>query len=92
MSFPQDRMCIHFYDKYIYDKNIHICNSENLRFNFFFYVGEQIRGVIIGTTLGYIQHCAFSLDDSLVAACNNNDVLILRSNVSWSCCFLKPLI
>nr|XP_022329336.1 WD repeat-containing protein 27-like [Crassostrea virginica] len=44
--------------------------------------GEQIRGVIIGTTLGYIQHCAFSLDDSLVAACNNNDVLILRSNTS----------
>ncbi|XP_065943143.1 WD repeat-containing protein 27 [Magallana gigas] len=44
--------------------------------------GEQIKGVIIGTTLGYIQHCAFSPDDSLVAACNNNDVLILRSNTS----------
>ncbi|XP_061172644.1 WD repeat-containing protein 27-like isoform X2 [Saccostrea echinata] len=43
---------------------------------------EQIKGVIIGTTLGYIQHCAFSPDDSLVAACNNNDVLILRSNTS----------
>lgn len=46
------------------------------------HAGEQIKGVIIGTTLGYIQHCAFSPDDSLVAACNNNDVLILRSNVS----------
>lgn len=47
------------------------------------HTGEQIKGVIIGTTLGYIQHCAFSPDDSLVAACNNNDVLILRSNVSF---------
>ena len=84
MSFSKDRICVFIYmiNTYMIKTYIYIYSSENL--TFFFYVGEQIRGVIIGTTLGYIQHCAFSLDDSLVAACNNNDVLILRSNVSWS--------
>ncbi|XP_033734815.1 WD repeat-containing protein 27-like [Pecten maximus] len=39
--------------------------------------GIQIRGQIIGTTLGHIHYCSFSPDDTLVAACCGADVLIL---------------
>lgn len=39
--------------------------------------GNQVKGKVIGTTLGCIQYCSFSPDDKLVAACCENDVIIL---------------
>jgi hypothetical protein len=44
-------------------------------------LGNQVKGKVIGTTLGYIQYCSFSPDDKLVAACCENDVIILDIKV-----------
>lgn len=44
--------------------------------------GEKIKGRVIGTTLGYVQYCSFSPNDSLVAVCTGFDVVILQSAVS----------
>lgn len=49
--------------------------------NHFVYVGNQVKGKVIGTTLGCIQYCSFSPDDRLVAACCDNDVMILEVKV-----------
>lgn len=40
--------------------------------------GNQVKGKVIGTTLGCIQYCSFSPDDKLVAACCENGVIILE--------------
>ena len=44
-------------------------------------LGNQVKGKVIGTTLGCIQYCSFSPDDKLVAACCENDVIILDIKV-----------
>ncbi|XP_053373699.1 WD repeat-containing protein 27-like isoform X2 [Mercenaria mercenaria] len=41
--------------------------------------GEKIKGRVIGTTLGYVQYCAFSPNDTLVAVCTGFDIVILQS-------------
>lgn len=47
----------------------------------FLLTGNQVKGKVIGTTLGCIQYCSFSPDDKLVAACCENDVIILEIKV-----------
>ncbi|XP_060081594.1 WD repeat-containing protein 27-like [Ylistrum balloti] len=42
--------------------------------------GVQIRGQIIGTSLGHIHYCSFSPDDTLVAACCGSEVIILDTS------------
>jgi len=61
-----------------------LLNHISPNFDILCVTDEQIRGKIIGTTLGYIQYCSFSPDDKLVAACRDTDVIILQSNVSTS--------
>ncbi|XP_071497617.1 WD repeat-containing protein 27-like [Diadema antillarum] len=39
--------------------------------------GQQIRGVIVGTSYQEPQYLSFSADDSLLAVCVENDVLVL---------------
>ncbi|KAK6172448.1 hypothetical protein SNE40_016095 [Patella caerulea] len=41
---------------------------------------KQIKGEIIGTSIGEINHCVFNADDTLVAVCVDVDVYILKSN------------
>ncbi|XP_013382695.1 WD repeat-containing protein 27-like [Lingula anatina] len=51
--------------------------------------GQQIRGQIIGTTLGFISYCCFSPDESQVAVCRDLDVLILSSLEEKLCVTLE---
>lgn len=41
--------------------------------------GEKIKGRVIGTTLGYVQYCAFNPTDSLIAVCSGFEVIILQA-------------
>ena len=47
-------------------------------------VGEKIKGRVIGTTLGCVQYCSLSPNDSLVAVCVDIDIVILQAAVSFS--------
>ncbi|XP_060577930.1 WD repeat-containing protein 27-like isoform X2 [Ruditapes philippinarum] len=41
--------------------------------------GEKIKGRVIGTTLGCVQYCSLSPNDSLVAVCVDIDIVILQA-------------
>ncbi|XP_076099773.1 WD repeat-containing protein 27-like isoform X1 [Mytilus galloprovincialis] len=58
-------------DDYVIVWNIHLARQAVSK-------GNQVKGKVIGTTLGCIQYCSFSPDDKLVAACCENDVIILE--------------